>query len=272
MKRIVIWMTALLLIAGSWGGNVWYYNSMQLAEPMFLPHFIAIHGMGGEPIDFYYLENQADAGEVVGIQIEELPPLRFNLHESSRYSHHVLMKASAYWEPEMLGAPDQSQLPMTIREITVHYNGRAPKRVPIGEVLLMPDRREGLLNFIMGGASSDGTGNSKVRLTRQATLEKVDYAYSDRIGPGFRLELDGQPIEEQSFPRELREGDLLEFTYAWLAQENERIVLEGYQIKVQLHFRTPEGRTTVETIPVNRNVYLSEAQVKRLVRAGGELP
>jgi len=258
----------MLLIALSWGGNVLYYNGMQLEEPMFLRHYIAIHGSGGEPVDIYYLENQADAGGVTAIQIEELPPLRFNLHESSRYSHQVLMKASAYWEPDMLGAPDESQLPLTIREITIHYNGRAPQKVPIGEIQLMADTRGGLIDSIMGSASSDGTGSSKVRLTQQATLEKVDYAYGDRIANGFRLELDGQPIERQAFPRELDEGDMLAFSYAWLPDENERVVLEDYQIKVQLHFRTADGRSTVETIPVNRNVYISEAQVKKLVRSG----
>jgi len=258
----------MLLIALSWGGNVWYYNGMQLEEPMFLRHYIAIHGSGGEPVDIYYLENHADAGEVTGIQIEELPPLRFNLHESGRYSHQVLMKASAYWKPDMLGAPDESQLPLAIREITVHYNGRAPKKVPIGEIMLMADTREGLLDFIMGSSSSDGTGSYKVRLTQPAKLDKIDYAYSDRIGSGFRLELDGRPVEEQTFPRELDEGDLLAFSYAWLPHENERVVLEEYQIKVQLHFRTEDGQAIVESIPVNRNVYLSESRVKELVQSG----
>jgi hypothetical protein len=270
LKRIVLWTTALLLIAGSWGGNVWYYNSMQLAEPLFLPHYIATRAAGGELIELTYLENKADQGEVTGIQIEELPMLRFELREHSRYSNHVLMKAYASWEPGMPGAPDEGQLPLTIREVTVHYGGGASKRVSIGEIQVMAFTREGVLETVSASGSSDGTGSYAARVTQKIVLEKVGYSYSDRLATGFRLALGGQPIEELSVPLELDEGDMLSFTYEWLPQEDERVALEEYNIKLLLHFRTTDGRAVLDTLPVNRNVYLSEAQVKRLVRTGGD--
>ena len=269
MKRIVLWTAALLLIAGSWGGNVWYYNSMQLSEPMFLPHYIAADVRSGS-IDLMYLENRSDAGEVTAIRIDELPGLRFEHYEYTRYSHQVAMKAMANWNPDTLGV-DAAQLPITVTEATIYYRNKEPRKVPIGEIRIFEGENSGVFEGVSAGGSSDGTGSYSVRLKEPITLEKVDYTFSERLADAFRLELNDRPASE-SYPIELAAGDTLAFDYEWLGRGDRQADFEGYQIKLLLYMRTADGRSVVETLPISYNVYLSEKQVTRLVRAGGELP
>lgn len=268
LRRKFIGAAIALAIAISWGGNLLYYNSVQLREPLFLQHYIAVRGLGGEALNLSYLVNAAEADLIAGIQIEELPTVRFTSYEQSRYSHQVLMRAHAEWQRDAPGSPDESQLPLTIREATIHYrDGRPPQRVPIGEIRLTGYSGTGLVDFASAGGSSDGTGSYTVRLTERATLEKVDYMFNDRLEDGFQLALNGVPIDRLPFPLPLEAGDLLRFTYAWVPGEDERVALEQYVTMVLLDFRLADGEAVTETLPVNRNVYLSEAQVKKLVRA-----
>lgn len=269
-RKMLLGAAALLLIAGSWIGNLTYYNSLQLEEPLFLKHYEAVNGAGGEPIEIRYLENKSDPGRVAWIQIEELPMLGFELVEDERFSHHRLMKAYAYWDGGT-GAPDLSLLPITVREVTVHYRGGVTRKVPIGEVVVTDPARGGMVDMISSGGSSDGSGFSSNKVTQPAVLERIDYSFSDRLNTGFQLELDGKPIEEAELPAALKAGDRLNFRYNWEHTVDDPASYEHYQIKLLLHFRTADGRAIVDRIPVNRNVYLSESMVKRLVRSGGDV-
>lgn len=172
----------------------------------------------------------------------------------------------------MLGAPDAADLPLEVHELTVHYNDGTTRKVPIGEIRIVGYEREGLLEFLSAGGSSNGTGGYSVRAAKPVELVKVDYSFSDRLHANFRLALGGESIDEINYPLKLAVGDILPFTYEWLQQSDDPTAYEEYGIKLHVYLRTADGRTAVETLPVSRNVYLSEEQVKRLVRAGGERP
>ncbi|MGM0884574.1 MAG: hypothetical protein ACQEXQ_26490 [Bacillota bacterium] len=268
LKSFVLWPVVLLLIVGSWAGNVWYYQSMQLAEPLFLKHYITVNGNQGEIIDLTFLENKNEAKKVTGIQIEEIPELRFQIHEKNSYTHQVEMMASAEWIPNE--SQPQSKEPFTIREVTVYYNEGQPQKVPIGEINVEWPKVSGLLDFRSGGGSSNGSGSYKVNLTKSVTLEKIDYSYSDKLKPWFELELSGQPVDSLSFPMKLSQGKDLEFTYQWSIPEHEPDALQVYKSKIILTFRMADGRIIMENLPINHNLYLSDSQLKKLVRSGGE--
>lgn len=268
LKSVTLWSVVMILIVGSWAGNVWYYQSMQLAEPLFLKHYITVNGNQGEIIDLTYLENKNTAKKVTGIQLEEIPELRFQMHEKNSYTHQVEMMASAEWIPNESQA--RSKEPFTIKEVIVFYNEGQPQRVPIGEINVEWKSGSGLLDFRSSGGSSNGSGSYKVNLTQSVTLEKIDYSYSDRLKPWFELELSGQPVDSLSFPMKLSQGDNLTFTYQWSIPEHEPAALQVYKSKIVLTFKTEDGQIVMEDLPINHNFYLSDSQLKKLVRSGGE--
>lgn len=178
------------------------------------------------------------------------------------------MKATAEWRPDEV--KQYNKVPFTIREVTVYYNEGQPRKVPIGEINVVWNSSEGLLNFISGSASSNGTGSYTVKLTKPDTLKKVDYTYSEKLKPWFKLELSGNPVDSLNYPIKLLQGDHMAFTYQWSIPDNEPAAVEVYKSKIMLQFLTEDGRTVIENIPINYNLNISDRLLKRLVRSGGE--
>jgi hypothetical protein len=143
--------------------------------------------------------------------------------------------------------------------------------VPIGEINVVWDQKESLLEMSSSGGSSDGTGHYSVTVKYPLILEQVDYNFSDKLGSGFKLSMAGQNEPILQLPVRLTAGDPLTFNYKWTIPENTPAAFEVYKTYILLTFKTEDGRTIYDRIPTNFNLYLNEQQIKRLVRSGGEL-
>lgn len=266
-KNVLLWPMALALIAASWIGNVAYYRSMQLPEPKFFKHYYAVSDVESERIELMYAENLREGRKVRGVRIEELPQLQFELYESGRYPYQALMTAAAKWDHEQ--ADPLKTLPLTVREATVYYSEGPPQKVPIGEIRIMPQAGEPVLQFISGGSSSGGTGEYLGQVEKPARLEQIDYTYSSRLKPWLTLELSGQPVELLGFPVMFDAEDSFDLKYRFDIPEDDPAALEVYKLKGLLTFRTEDGRTVTEQIPINSFFSLSDRQMKRFVRSEG---
>jgi hypothetical protein len=264
LKIKMTWSVVVLLILGSWAGNIWYFQSMQLKEALFLKHDSTINGNTGEILDFIFFENKQTANKVRGIQIEELPELRFQIYESDTYTHQAKMQASAELRPDLIN--EDRKMPFTIRDITVYYEKGQSRKVPIGEIHVVWNKRESILDFATGSSSSNGSGSYKVYVTKAAVLEKVEYTFSNKVKPWFKLDLSGKPIESLDFPMKLLQDDSLAFAYQWSIPDNEPEAFNMYKSKIILHFLLEDGRKIIEDIPINNNLYISDRQLKSLVR------
>lgn len=265
-----LWPIVVLLIAASWVGNVWYYQSMQLEKPIFLKHYMIVNGNQSDMIELTYLENKMKGRKVTGIRLEELPMLRFQIdpHPNS-YRHQVLGKAYGEWRTEEAG--QMEKVPVTIKEATVYYNEGQPEKVPIGEINVLWEQRESLLETSSSRGSSDGTGQYSVTVKQSLTLEQVDYSFSDRISSMFELTMEGRDEPIPQLPIRLTAGDPLTFNYKWTIPEESPAAFEVYKAYILLTFKTEDGRTVYDSIPINFNLYLSEKQIKWMVHSGGEL-
>lgn len=263
----VLWAIVVLLIATSWFGNIWYYNSAQLEKPFFFKHYIVLNGYDNNRIVLSYLENKKKGKKVTGIQLEELPMLRFQIDShSATYNHQVLVKAYGQWST----GDEQSMdtVPVTIKEATVYYSEGPPEKVPIGEINVIWEQRDNLLETSFSSSSSDGTGQYGVIAKQPFMLEQVDYSFRDRLSSIFELTMENR---DKPFPMPIYAGDQLTFTYKWTIQENSTAAFEVYQAYIMLTMKTEDGRTTYDRYPISFNVHLDEKQIKRLVHSGGEL-
>ncbi|PZD97137.1 hypothetical protein DNH61_04420 [Paenibacillus sambharensis] len=263
--------TILLLITASWIGNIWYYESMQLDKPVFLKHYMILNGNQSDWIELTFLENKRDGKKVTGIKLEKLPQVRFEINPPNRnYRYQVIRKAYGSWNGEE--NPPMVREPLIITEATVYYSEGPPEKVPIGEIHIMWERSEGLLESVSSGGSSDGTGQYTVNVKEDLTLEQVDYSFSDRLSSLFEFNVitpDG-PVTEM--PIHLDAGDTLIFDYVWKIPAETAAAFEIYRANFLLSYTTGDGEIIHDRIPISFNRYLSEKQINWFARSGGELP
>lgn len=271
MGSKLLWLIVPLLITASWAGNLWYYQSMQLEKPVFLKHYMVFNGNDSNWIELTYLENRKDGKKVTGVRLEELPMLRFQINPNpdAYYQHQVLGKANAEWRKEDFG--EVEQVPLSIKEATVYYSEGPPEKVTIGEIKVVWEKRDGLLQMSSSGGSSDGTGHYSVTVNQSLVLEEIEYSFGDRLSPIFELSAAGgygdEPIPQ--LPIRLKAGDPLKFSYKWNIPEEMPAASDVYRVYISLTFKTEDGRTVRDRVTVNFNLYLSEEQIKWLVRSGG---
>ncbi|MCU6707292.1 hypothetical protein M6D81_01105 [Paenibacillus sp. J5C_2022] len=265
LKEKKVLIVIALLIAGSWIGNLMYYKSMQLKEPLFLKHYITAGNVGGEMIGIHYLENSHAKDKIAGIQLAGLPYLNFQRWEKTSYSHQKLMEASATIRPEMI--PADLPLPLVIRDATVFFDSGRSMEVPIGEIQIVAREDDGLLDFNF--ASSNG--EYKVTLNKSATLEGIDYSYRELLEPWYELMESGVPVDKLDYPVRMAEGEGLSFSHNWSPPDDAEAAFAQFQARIILHFTLEDGSRIVEYLPINMNKHLSDEQVKRLVQSGGNL-
>jgi hypothetical protein len=245
---------------------------MQLAEPLFLKHYITLDDNAGAQIELTFLENHNAAVKVTGIAVEELPMLRFEIYESHTSTHQVVKKALAIWEPPNTnGSALPANEPLTIREVTVYFNRGMYKKAPIGEITIVRNIHRGGFDLVSTSGSSDGSGRFSVKAQERMSLLKVDYAYVDQLKPWFKLMMSGVPMDSSyKYPLELDKGDQLEFSYQFSIPNDEPAAMEVYGGKINLHLRKSNGQTVFETIPFQYQPNLDDDQIKALVRSGGK--
>ncbi|WP_314588489.1 hypothetical protein [Paenibacillus terrigena] len=269
VKRTALGGLIIVLIMGSWIFNILYYQQLQLKEPLFLKHHLIVNMNHGKTIFVNFLENKNAGKKVTGIQFVDFPQIHFQIYPDQTYTHHLMMKATAdlQWDDDEL----RGKLPMTINELFVYYNEGPPAMVPIGEIRIVADKEADVVDFIGSSGSSDGSGTYTVRATQKVKLEKVDFGIKDQSKSWLNLQLANIPVNELKLPMNIEKGEAITLQYHWSNQDAEHATSEIFQSKIQLHFRTLDGRAVVDNVPISQYVRLTNAQVRHLVLTGGDL-
>ncbi|KKC46972.1 hypothetical protein VE23_07225 [Paenibacillus sp. D9] len=253
-----------VLIAGSWIGNVLYYRSGQLREPLFMNHEI-MTATQGSIIDLYYLENKSTGKKVTAIQIEALPSLRFELTEWQSFSHQKFMHAFGYAESDLQ--------PGKYTEATVYYNEGPPKKVPIGIIEVEDGEGDGngALNFYSSGGGSDGSGFISGRLRRDSVVEEVSTSIGDNYKPLLTYELKatmpgaGELVPIQ-LPERVPQGASLRVDYQWHEQDPAAGIPTVFRPWMTIRSQASDGTERIDKNLIQFNLYLTEAQVRALVK------
>lgn len=262
-KKWLVVMT--ILITGSWIGNIGYYMSMQLEEPLFLKHYITVGNVGGESITIRYLENIHVKDKISYIQLEEMPHLHFQKWARTSYSHQKLMEASASLKWDRM--PEDLQLPLVIRSAKIIFDSGRSMEVPIGEIQIVARENNGVLDLI----SASSNGDYRVSLEKSATLESIDFTHREQLEPWYQLMESDVPVDELDFPMRMSKGDGLSFSHNWSPPDDAEAAYAQFQARIVLDFTLENGSRIVEHLPINMNQRLSDEQVRRLVRSGGDI-
>ncbi|WP_042166349.1 hypothetical protein [Paenibacillus gorillae] len=196
----------LLVIAASWGGNLWYYKMQKLEQPVFLQHYYETSASLFQHTSLYYVMNKDDRREVAYFELPNGQLLRVE-HTRTRDEQGRLQLKEAIVSPVIKEEMEQLKEPLTIDQLKVHYTtGRENETVSIGKIIVYPDRREEqALEQQSVHASSDGTGSASYTTTRDLTIAAVDYSFPEMLQGILDVKANGiDAADTAAFPIQLK--------------------------------------------------------------------
>ncbi|RDY66971.1 hypothetical protein DXT76_20175 [Halobacillus trueperi] len=289
---------SLLIVAISWGGNLWFYQSKQLEEPIFLEHFYG----GAGVFELYYLTNREESSHVMSVEFSD----GTTLHAKSDYygfhsgnpaygpdvqsrSMHYLLKKTGFDEQQMRELEVDHE-----GEATIHFNDGKTMTADIGTVE-SSELREGNGIFRSQGTSSSSNGRSFRTYTVKEDL-KIDsmsspfpevqddlkmklYAPSidltgtpDAGGPrSYSKELDeewsqvaGAPLEKIDFPIEMKRGDRIRLT-----MQEKPDAIRAYSYEIEMTGTTENGNPFTQPFLISNHPQFTPEKMELLIERRG---
>ncbi|MEC0309592.1 hypothetical protein P4H67_22815 [Paenibacillus lautus] len=271
MSKKWYYVLAILFVACSWVGNVWYYESNQLGRTVFLEHHVETREGGGRVFDLYYVEDKRADKKLSSIRIEGYPEQIITPYpQYAEYQRQDLGKIMVNLNkpaPEEEGTGEQLKEPVLVREITALYSDGTSERVDIGEIYIWPgvydQEDQDPISWTSGGSSSDNSGYESAVVKRSLQLTAFSSKWLDiaeegdlRIhvdisrqipGTSYRsqpseahIELRGKPIDEIQLPLQMNKGDSIRISHQFDMPSLEKS-MKVYQLILRTAFME-EGR------------------------------
>ena len=266
MRKLRVWLFAALLLA-AWGGNVWYYEAVQVEKPLFLKHYYEIPADLLSHQRLYYITDRHSRREPFQIRVND----EFMLYVeqvSTRSERGRLKLQEAVVRPSSEAYLSMKE-PLRFQQATVYYNDGTEDVVSLGEWIVHPNERRAYeveSSFSMG--SSDGTGSSGFTVLEDMTIASVMHSFPDRMSDAIDIAVNGRSLrDEWPFPISLRKGDRLSVSYTFRLPGDDERRFDAYQLIIKL--LDEQGRT-VNVNYVNAQPRLYEGDLRDYVsRVGG---
>lgn len=261
---------AMLLIAGSWVGNIWYDQANRLERTVFLEHYIEVIPEAGDYFDLYYLEDKRLERKLIDIYIEGYPGLQVSPYPNyAEYRKQSLGKMIVSFDSADSGQePPEIKEPAVIRQVTALYSDGSSEKVRIGEIHLVPrdnvNRDHDPIQWTSGAGSSDHSGYDRLAVRRPVNLTGLSSVYMSMVEEGdllvhadiakrtpgishrseapseAEIKLSGVPILDLPLPVRLNQGDSVKVAYKFnLSSPAKR--MQVYQLRLRLEYADAEG-------------------------------
>ncbi|WP_410769098.1 hypothetical protein [Fontibacillus sp. BL9] len=293
MKRIVF-IVVLVLIAGSWGGNLWVYYNSQLPEPLFFKHYIEVENSPGYTFDLNYLENKSAKVKIQSIRIPELPNAVVTpilVQNSYAHQNQGTMRVQIM-DYDLLQPTFPENGPLVIHRVEVVFDDNSAKEMEIGEIRVYNDFQQGELPLesMSSGSSSESTGYTRVKFTKDTVITGIFSAFLPGLGDRITVILEAPSIKhlDQSeiqfgsettysgvalpqvpFPLNFKKGDTATLTYKFDLPSNVDAMVksEVYRFLLRMELKLDNGKEAAYPIFVQSDPYLSQREVAAIVKA-----
>ncbi|MEF2966016.1 hypothetical protein V3851_09250 [Paenibacillus sp. M1] len=298
MKRTpYIYIVVLVLIAGSWGGNLWVYFRSQLREPVFFNHYIEVENSPGYSFDLLYLENKSAKIKLRSIDIPELPNVQvtpIQVQNSYTHQNQGTMRVQIM-DYDLLQPVFPPEGPLLIHRVNAVFEDNSVREMNIGEIRVYNDDLTGdaPTEGSSGGSSSLGTGYQTIRFSRAAQLTGITSAYLPRLGDRLAVTLDaasirnltqieipfesaynisGVQLSEVPLPLKFAPGDSATLGYGLDLSSGKVSALEKtdvYWLLLRMELTEANGKKTVVPVTLPFSPYLSDRDISEFVRTKG---
>ncbi|MGE6230195.1 hypothetical protein [Paenibacillus chitinolyticus] len=206
-------ISVFLLALVSWIGNLWVYEKNQLPEPVFLSHFIDLPLEEGASFKLSYLENHRGL-HIVNVEVPGLPYASVNFLNKNRYTYQNYQSVLISLEP-LIQETDPSLAPLHIKQVRAWLSDGSSRMLDIGDVTLTPQAKNttdrSLFEFSSGGTSNQNVGYALVTTKEDLILTGVESPYPNDSFPRMKLYLDALSLEQEpGYRTSLQSGDRME--------------------------------------------------------------
>ncbi|MDA8229101.1 MAG: hypothetical protein M0T74_15635 [Desulfitobacterium hafniense] len=297
-KRIYLIILALLLTL-SWVGNLTYFYSQRLAEPVFLKNYIesTLFPNQNLEIELYYIVNRDETPDLVSVELPNLEKVyvRLRTFTFNTYSHYVLKRAIISIDrpqvDDFLGLDK-----ISISQLRVHFSNGMTKVVDVGEINYKPLRSPNQLVFknTASGSSNNHSGFREFLVDQPIVIKSVDYSHKELLGDALRVYLsisqtpsehardrndlnpdtrekskdifdENQLVNRTKFPIQVQSGSYLRISYQF-NQFNDRRSYDYYKIKAHIITQTSEGQEADQEFEIWYQPFFEEKDIKQVIR------
>lgn len=238
MKKHFFWI-AIGLISISFIANIIYADSKQLAEPIFLEHYIEV-GANEYPT-FYYITNSDDPTTVSYIEMDGITTqviqdnTIYNLDESGpsilndqTFNHFAvrsfqLVIDSFYLQEEFKNGK------ITFDDITVFFNDGTELMTPIGQVIIKEnDNNSNLLDSYATTSSTNAGFTYSYRAEKDLTITSINTPFEELFQDDLMIFLNADPNTQNRNSDEFKGKNLRDVDFPVPIAENQLIQLYSF--------------------------------------------
>lgn len=218
----------------------------------------------------YYIANNDDKRLPVSASIEGLPALQFYpISEYMTFRSQKLYRLIGHFNPGPDEASSAAAAPLTIRSVDVYYSDGTRGKSDIGEMIVYREDQRGgggSISGVSSSSSSDGTSTASFRVEKPVNVTGFSSAFLNELGSAFTYEL-YFGTDAAVFPRAIDAGTPISLTTAFPVPENSQLYLQPVTMRLRLEYTDEAGIGRVQTIPVERHPYPSQAAIREYVKA-----
>lgn len=296
----------LIIISISWIGNLIYYYSQQLSEPLFLNHYYELTLDTDTSFDIYYLINKSQDIDLRWAEIPGIEDAQFDLleHDVKTFNHHMLKRGLFKININVFKEMELEEDKYVFNEIIAHFSNGETKRVDIGKVIIHKEDYKNVESPIKGKSCGSSSTNKQYRLFEAEEPLRImgfDYDLKEYLdgflyisldypqsrtnklaefeGKGENqstkykedvedlFSIDGVELREDLFPIKLNKGEDIIINNRFYSKNNEDERLYNYyQIYARLRIETENDEVYTRDCEMHYNPYFDNSDIVTIIK------
>jgi hypothetical protein len=221
-KKYII--LGLVLLIAAWVGNVFYYQSHSLKQPIFLKHFYEVK-QGMEGFSLYYIDNINSEDNVNYIVFPEigddyLSVTSSNYNDDNRYYRMKVVTIKMITDYARTVSDELKN--KVITKATIGLNNGKKIDVDIGKIYLYNDQLDNRdLEFESSGGTSDNSGYTELSSLGSLSVYEINSKFPELVDDMLEIKVDETPLKDVKFPFDLKFGDWFKVSYKFNFKEKD---------------------------------------------------
>ncbi|MBM7571211.1 hypothetical protein [Aquibacillus albus] len=303
MKQRYLWI-GMALIMISWVGNYLYFQSKQLAAPIFLDHYYEAYGEDEVQLTFYYLTNKKNPADVSYVRIDDVEGYphqpagnwiwqdnQNQVQYEQAFRHHYLRSVTIRFNLRMSELFADGKESYAFKEMDVFFQDQTDITADIGEVIIYKNRNDDpIFDNPVSSGSNQHRAQKSIVARQPVTIEEMDVPFEEVANDvSMKVHLqrprpDGITTEGSSPDwvqgkdnddwERLPGDDIVEGLFPIYIEESDRIRLylafnpnrtSYFDFSIHIKGKTGDGQDFIYQTPFIDSPYLTQESVDQII-------